>query len=129
MGRPSSQPRTWSDAQLTEAVRVSSNWRGVMRELGLNATSAGAIRFIRRNAVRLGLDTSHFRGKRRWSDAQLRRALSESQTWDEVLGALGLAIDSGGTRTHVRSHAIRLGLNFSHLEPDVPTVPEPPKLK
>jgi hypothetical protein len=100
-----------------------------MRELGLNATSAGAIRFIRRNAVRLGLDTSHFRGKRRWSDAQLRRAVSESQTWDEVLDALGLAADSGGMRTHVRSHAIRLGLNFSHLEPDVPTAPEPPKLK
>jgi PD-(D/E)XK nuclease superfamily protein len=108
---------------------VSANWRGVMRELGLNATSAGAIRIIRRSAVRLGLDTSHFRGKRRWSDTQLRRAVSESQTWDEVLGALGLAIDSGGMRTHVRSHAIRLGLNFSRLEPDVPTAPEPPALK
>ena len=100
-----------------------------MRELGLNATSAGAIRIIRRNAVRLGLDTSHFRGKRRWSDGQLRRAVSESRSWDEVLDALGLAIDSGGTRTHVRSHAIRLGLNFSHLEPDVPISPEPPTLK
>jgi len=100
-----------------------------MRELGLNATSAGAIRIIRRNAVRLGLDTSHFRGKRRWSDAQLRRAVSESKSWDEVLDALGLAIDSGGMRTHVRSHAIRLGLNFSHLEPDVPIAPEPPRFQ
>jgi len=100
-----------------------------MRELGQNATSAGAIRIIRRDAVRLGLDTSHFRGKRRWSDGQLRRAVSESRSWDEVLDALGLAIDSGGTRTHVRSHAIRLGLNFSHLEPDVPIAPEPPTLK
>jgi hypothetical protein len=100
-----------------------------MRELGLNAMSAGAIRIVRRHAVRLGLDTSHFRGKRRWSDAQLRRAVSESQSWDEVLDALGLAIDSGGMRTHVRSHAIRLGLNFSHLEPDVPIAPEPPTLK
>ena len=100
-----------------------------MRELGLNAMSAGAIRIVRRHAVRLGLDTSHFRGKRRWSDAQLRRAVSESQSWDEVLGALDLAVGSGGMRTHVRSHAIRLGLNFSHLEPDVPIAPEPPTLK
>jgi hypothetical protein len=100
-----------------------------MRELGLNATSAGAIRFIRRNAVRLGLDTSHFRGKRRWSDAQLRRAVSESRSWDEVLDALGLAINGGGMRTHVRSHAIRLGLDFSHLESDVATVPEPRALR
>jgi PD-(D/E)XK nuclease superfamily protein len=100
-----------------------------MRELGLNATSAGAIRIVHRNAVRLGLDTSHFRGKRRWSDAQLRRAVSESQSWDEVLDALGLAINGGGMRTHVRSHAIRLGLDFSHLESDVLTVSEPRALK
>jgi hypothetical protein len=114
---------------LTDAVKTASNWRGVMRELDLNATSAGAIRIIRRHAARLGLDTSHFRGKRRWSDAQLRRAVSESQSWDEVLDALGLAAGSGGMRTHVRSHAIRLGLNFSHLEPDSPIAPEPCTLK
>ena len=100
-----------------------------MRELGMNATSAGAIRIIRRNAVRLGLDTSHFRGKRRWSDEQLRRAVSESRSWDEVLDALGLVINGGGMRTHVRSHAIRLGLDFSHLDSDVPTVSEPRALK
>jgi hypothetical protein len=129
VNRPSKQPRTWTDAQLTDAVKTASNWRGVMRELDLNATSAGAIRIVRRHAVRLGLDTSHFRGKRRWSDAQLRHAVSESQSWDEVLDALGLAIDSGGMRTHVRSHAIRLGLNFSHLESDVLIAPEPPMLK
>ncbi len=96
-----------------------------MRELGLNATSAGAIRIVRRNAVRLELDTSHFRGKRRWSDAQLRRAVSESRSWDEVLAALDLVSNGGGMRTHVRSHAIRLGLDFSHLEGDGAVAPEP----
>ena len=100
-----------------------------MRELGQNATSAGAIRIIRRDAVRLGLDTSHFRGKRRWSDGQLRRAVSESKSWDEVLDALGLVINGGGMRTHVRSHAIRLGLDFSRLDSDVPAVSEPLALK
>src|SRR5690242_21233103 len=90
MNRPISQPRSWSDAQLTEAVKVSSSWRGVMRELGLIATSAGAIRIVRRHAARLGLDTSHFRGKRRWSDDQLRNAVAEGRSWDEVLVSLGL---------------------------------------
>jgi hypothetical protein len=33
-----------------------------MRKLGLNATSAGAIRFIKRHVIRLELDTSHFTG-------------------------------------------------------------------
>ena len=111
--------------QLTEAVQASSNWRGVMRELGLNEVSAGAIRIVRRHAVRLDLDTSHFRGKRRWSDAQLRNAVADSRTWDEVLAALGLTVDSGGTRTHIKSHAIRLGLNYNHLEADVAIVSEP----
>jgi hypothetical protein len=124
MNRPSSHTHTWSDAHLTEAVKVSSNWRGVMRELGLNEMSAGAIRIVRRHAVRLGLDTSHFRGKRRWSDAQLRHAVSESQSWDEVLDALGLSTNGGGMRTHVRNHAIRLGLDFNRLEADIPVLPD-----
>jgi hypothetical protein len=111
------------------AVTVCSNWRGVMRELGLNATSAGAIRIVRREASRLGLDTSHFRGKRRWSDPELRRAVIECHTWDEVLEALGLSVSSGSMRTHVRNHAIRLGLDFRHFETPAPALPEPRTLK
>src|SRR6266487_2463112 len=59
MARPSKLERTWSDAQLTDAVAGSTNWRNVMRKLGLNAGSAGAIRIVRRDVERLGLDTSH----------------------------------------------------------------------
>jgi PD-(D/E)XK endonuclease len=125
MTSPSLRQYNWSDAQLVDAVRSSTNWRGVMRELGLNATSAGAIRIVRRHVVRLGLDTSHFRGKRRWSDAQLKHAVSASQSWDEVLGVLGLAVNGGGMRTHVKSHAIRLALEIGHLEAGVPTLDEP----
>jgi hypothetical protein len=100
-----------------------------MRELGLNEMSAGAIRVVRRHVARLGLDTSHFRGKRRWSDAQLRQAVSESQSWDEVLTALGLVADGGGMRTHVRGHAIRLGLEFGHLESSQASMPVPRQLE
>jgi hypothetical protein len=121
----SSGSRIWSDAQLTDAVKASTSWRGVMRELGLNATSAGAIRIVRRHAVRLELDTSHFRGKRRWSDAQLKQAVSESHSWAEVLASLGLEDNGGGMRTHVKSHAVRLGLSFDHLEAEMPTVDAP----
>jgi hypothetical protein len=80
---------TWPEAQLMDAVAGSSNWRDVMRKLGLNANSAGAIRIVRRDVERLGLDTSHFRGKRIWSDAQLRRAVMDSQSWDELLSTRG----------------------------------------
>lgn len=124
MSTPRTQQRLWSDAQLTEAIRVSTSWRGVLRQLGLNATSAGAIRIVRRHAVRLGLDTSHFRGKRRWSDAQLKRAVTQSQSWEEVLDALGLSANSGNIRPHLKGHAIRLGLDMSHLSSGVRVEPE-----
>lgn len=125
----SAPSRTWTDAQLTDAVKAASSWRGVMRELGLIATSAGAIRIVRRHAVRLGLDTSHFRGKRRWSDDQLRCAVANGKSWDEVLGSLGLSTNSGNARTFLKSHAIRLGLDFRHLAACAPTEPDPCPLK
>lgn len=116
MARPSKSERTWSDSELRDAVAASANWRAVMRALGLNANSAGAIRIVRRHVEHLGLDTSHFRGKRIWSDAQLRRAVIDSQSWDELLTALGHAPGSGDGRVRVKAHAIRLGLDLSHLE-------------
>ena len=92
-----------------------------MRVLGLGVNSAGAIRIVRRHVVRLGLDTSHFRGKRSWSDAQLRRAVIDAQSWDELLTALGLAPASGDGRTRVKAHAMRLGLDLTHLENPIAT--------
>lgn len=100
-----------------------------MRELGLNPMSAGAIRIVRRHAIRLELDTSHFRGKRRWSDEQLRNAVVNGKSWDDVLLSLGLSTNSGNARTFIKSHAIRLGIDFSHLGAYVPVEPDPWTLK
>jgi hypothetical protein len=86
-----------------------------MRELGLNPANGGATLTIRRHAAWLGLDTSHFKGNRSWPDSLLRRAVTESRTWDEVLTALGLSSRAGGERTLVKAHALRLGLDISHL--------------
>jgi hypothetical protein len=96
-----------------------------MRELGLGerATSAGAIRIVRRHASQLGLETSHFRGKRRWSDAQLKHAISEGRSWTDVLTELGLSTSSGNAQGHIKSHAVRLGLDLSHLRAGRPAEP------
>jgi hypothetical protein len=86
-----------------------------MRELGLCVTSAGAIRGVKRHVSRLALDTSHFTGQRRWSDAQLRRAVANAYSWNELLSELGLVHDSVDDRTRVKAHAARLGLDLSRL--------------
>jgi hypothetical protein len=116
MGRPSSHSHSWTDDLLAEAIATSTNWVSVMRALGFGerSSSSGAIRIVRRRAVELGLDSSHFLGNRRWSDAQLRHAVSESSSWDEVLSRLGLSTNSGAP-PHVKANAIRLGLDTSHL--------------
>jgi hypothetical protein len=86
-----------------------------MRELGLCATSAGSIRIVKRCVATLGLDTSHFTGQRRWSDAQLRRAVASAYSWPELLSELGL---HGNTedRTRIKAHSARLGLDLARLE-------------
>jgi PD-(D/E)XK endonuclease len=121
--------RTWSDTDLAAAVRASANWRDVMRTLELNPYSAGAIRIIRRQAELLGLDMSHFRRRRPWSEAQLRRAVIDARSWDEVLPVLGLAPQSADGRTRVKAHAIRLGLDLSHLADSGSTIPEQAEVK
>jgi hypothetical protein len=87
-----------------------------MRELGLCATSAGSIRIVKRHVARLSLDTSHFTGQRRWSDAQLRRAVASAYSWAELQSELGLTHDSTDDRTRVKAHATRLGLDLSQLD-------------
>jgi hypothetical protein len=112
----------WCDDQLPAAVAAATSWRGVMRGLGLNPDNGGTTLTIRRHAARLGLDTSHFKGNRSWPDSVLRRAVTESHTWDEVLISLGLSSRAGGERTLVKAHALRLGLDVGHLGLPTPHV-------
>lgn len=105
--------RTYADADLASAVAEARSWRGVLRNLGLKATSAAALRSVRAHAERLDLDHSHFSGQRRWTDRQLTAAVGTSSTWAEVADTLGLA--GGSSATTLRGHAARLGLDTVHL--------------
>ena len=116
MARPSKSEPTWSDAQLAKAVAVSRSWRGVIRELGLDVTSAGPVQAVRRQAARLGLDSSHFTGQRTWSDARLVQAASQARSWSGLLAALDVKSTSRAYQTRVKAHAVRLGLDLSHLD-------------
>lgn len=106
--------RTYSDADLAAAVRMSSSWRGVLRVLGLRATSSAAIRSIRSHADRLQLDSSHFTRGRTWTDGQLAAAVREENSWAAV--ADRLAILGGSAVPSIQRHAMRLELDTSHFE-------------
>ncbi|MGK2316568.1 group I intron-associated PD-(D/E)XK endonuclease [Gordonia rhizosphera] len=105
--------RTYSDKQLFDAIAAANSWRGVLRELGKTATSAGAIRSVRSRADRLGIDYGHFRGQRRWTDDELRSAIASAETWTAVTAELGLCGES--VTATVKGHAVRLGLDVAHL--------------
>lgn len=105
--------RTYSEEQLRHAVAASSSWRGVLRELGLSATSSSAIRSVRQHAARLALDSSHFTGGRRWTDAELAEAVAASRSWSETVERLQLR--GGSAVALVQRHAARLGIDTAHL--------------
>jgi hypothetical protein len=130
MARSSKSKPTWSDAQLTKAVAASRSWRGVIRELGLDVNSAGPVQAVRRQATHLGLDTSHFTGQRTWSDAKLVQAAPQARSWTTLLAALDVKSTSRAYQTRVKAHAVRLGVDLSHLddrawEDDYQSRPEP----
>lgn len=112
--------RTYTDEELVVAVAESTSWRGVMRALGLKATSAGSKRSVQRHANRLGLDYGHFLGNRRWSEDDLVMAIADSASWSEVVRKLGL--QGGSSVTSLKGHALRLGINTDHFG-DVPIGP------
>jgi hypothetical protein len=105
--------RTYSDDQLVNAIATSSSWRGVLRELGLVGTSAGAMRSVRSHADRLGVDHSHFKGQRRWTEDDLRAAIDAARTWSEAIELLGIHDVSAASA--LKGHAARLGIDFTHL--------------
>ncbi|RXZ50278.1 hypothetical protein ESP57_00115 [Agromyces fucosus] len=121
--------RAYTDEQLVKAVAVSNSWRGLLRELGLVATSSGAMRSVRLQADRLGADYGHFSGQRRWAEEDLRAAVANATTWSEV-GAL-LNLQDASVITTLKGHALRLGLDVAHLtrqQQDLPSMGFTPDL-
>lgn len=100
--------RTYTDQLLVDAVAESTSWRGLLRLLGLRATSSSVMRSVRVRADALGVDYSHFRGQRRWSDSDLRRVLETSNSLEDASGRLGLS--GSRARSVLDRQAARLGI-------------------
>ncbi|MBB6391600.1 hypothetical protein HD594_001913 [Microbacterium thalassium] len=97
------------------AVASARSWRGVLRQLGLLSTSAGAMRSVRAHADRLGISYEHFTGRRRWVDEELRQSIAEASDWHEAARSLDGAGEAAIAA--LQGHAARLGVDSGHLAP------------
>lgn len=106
--------RTWTDEHLAVAVRDAHSWRGVLRNLGLYPGGPNLV--VKREAARLGLDTTHFGSPLHCSDAELTAALRSEESWPSLLAALGMHVHSRRGRAAVTARAAHLGLRTDHLD-------------
>ncbi len=81
---------------------------------------------MRSYADQLGLDYSHFRSQRGWTESDLRAAIALGDTWWDVAKILKLT--DGASVASLRGHAARLGVETTHLAP-VPPVSNRESLK
>ena len=123
MEPPRSRSTRWTDDELRAAVASERSWRGTARALGLKGTSGGGLRALKRRATELGIDSSHFTQQRRWSDRELRDAVANASSWSDVLRSLGLT-DCAEVRVRLKGHAVRLGVDVTHLARTPRAVPD-----
>jgi hypothetical protein len=108
-----SRKRRWTDDDLRQAIADSNSFRMVALKLG----SLGSRRGAKRRARELGIDTSHFKRwdmPTRWSEQDLRIAVTESRSVAQVLQRLGLRA-AGGNYDHVQRRIAEIGLDTSHF--------------
>jgi hypothetical protein len=77
-------------------------------------SSTAPRRALQREVARYGIGTSHFVGKRTWSDEALKEAAKTAETWAELLTALGLSKRSRSYDS-VRAAAGRLAVDLGRL--------------
>jgi hypothetical protein len=94
--------KTWTDEQLIEAVRTSISVSAVIRALGL-AVTGGNFQHMKAQFCRLGLDTSHFKG-RGYLKGQ-HHSFSKPRPLSEILTR-----NSSFSRTKLRQRLIKEGL-------------------
>lgn len=121
LGIPVRWGRSWTDDQLREAVRASTSFVMVAESLGLQPVPSAYNKICRR-ARMLALDTNHFakgqnsrpRRSTKWTDEELRNAVSSSRSFAQTIRALGL-IPEGGNYRHVQRRVDELDIDTSHF--------------
>lgn len=131
MGRP----RSWTDAQLRQAVAASTTFKEVHQQLGLKQ-GGGSHSAVRLRIAELGLDISHFEPRRRTANprrppgerasparggyleridpVELAKAVAASTSIRQTLDRLAIGIN-GSTYAAVKRAMQRHGIDSSHF--------------
>jgi 5-methylcytosine-specific restriction endonuclease McrA len=127
------RPRSWTDGDLIRAVEESTTISDVLRRLGL-AVGGGSLIAVRRRILELGLDNPVLLGdvrsdawaadpdddlaqitvRGRWTDDDLRWAVTTATSMTEVMHRLGYP-SSGSLWTVAKAQILALGLDTSHF--------------
>lgn len=127
------RPRSWTDDQLRAAVASAESITEVLAKLGL-AKGGATMVAVRKRILVLGLDRPHIRRRvrsaawsvdpttlstarprgRKWSDADLARAVAVSRSLAGVHRELGLKV-GGGTYPVLKDRIAKLGLDTTHF--------------
>ncbi|MGC5168562.1 HNH endonuclease [Luteimicrobium sp. DT211] len=101
---------------LTEAAAHADSLAGVLRYLDV-PTRSGSYSHISKRLKELGVDTSHFAPRRRYTREVLQEAAANSDSVAAVPRHLGL-VESGGAHAHIGRMLKQLGVDTSHFRRD-----------
>ncbi len=103
--RKPTRKRTWTDAQLAEAVAENRSIAGVLRQLGLKI-AAGSYGTVQRRIAELGLKTDHFTGQG-WSAGLKRPTRGKTRSLDEVLVVDSTYLNTSGLKRKLYEAGLR----------------------
>lgn len=114
---------SYTEDEARAAIAAAGSWIEVLKALGINYHGRN-IATVRRWAAKWGISVDHLsdgRGVRRarYSDEQLRQAVSASLSWAETLRRLGYCPTGGNWRT-LKKRTAALDISTAHFDPGLP---------
>jgi len=105
--------KIWTDCQLEVAISRNKNWSGVCQSLGL-IYDGRTIQILKRRAIDLKINFSHFSWKRNYEKSELENAIKNSTSYRQVLIKLGKA-SYGGYYEYIKRAIKDCNFDTSHF--------------
>jgi len=104
----------WKDKDLIKTIPMASSITETIKLLGYKRSSL-RYRKLREDLERLGIDTSHFRKIRNYTDADIAQAAKKASSYSGVLRILDISV-VGGSIDHYKKRIESAGIDVSHFK-------------